>query len=276
MISLRTKIELAVGLLLILVTGFSYFKYQSSESKYSELLGTTEELEVLKGNILKLKTEYLSTEELLKDTKKKFKELEIARTEKVKLVTELETRIKQAETTDSVIGINGVDSPEICYKKDDKLGLFPFTIRQDLALLKDSETGKERMLSQTYFILDPEVMSVWAGKPYKLTETVGVLKTDPREEKEKDKLLFLPLNLNLGLNSNINTSFTVTLLGLGPDKERLNLKFLSVGAGFTKDSIVGLVTLFSTKVWPTVLNNSYIGLDYQSDKRFGISFNVEL
>lgn len=276
MISLRTKIELAVALLLTLVAGFSYLKYQSSESKYSELLGTTEELEVLKGNILKLKTEYLTTEELLKDTKKKFKDLELKKTEKVRLVTELETKIKQAETTDSVIGINGVDSPEICYKKEGKLGLFPFSIKQDLALLKDSETGRERMVSQTYYILDPEVLSVWAGKPYKLTETIGVLKTDPREAKEKDRLIFLPLNLNLGLNSNLNTSFTITLLGLGPDKERLNLKFLSVGAGFTKESIVGLVTLFSTKVWPTVLNNSYIGLDYQSDKRLGVSFNVEL
>jgi hypothetical protein len=271
--------EIVFSVLVFLLSGaaFKFYKdSKQSELRYQNLIGITEEAELLKGNILKLKTEYKRSEDLLAETNKKFKELKVEYDEKVKLVGNLGVSIKGRETSNSSIQIDEIDSPEICYLKEDKLGLYPFRISQDLALIKEDKTGKQKVVVKSYYILDPTVKSKWAGVPYQLVETTGEVRIDPTESLGAAGIIYFPLNLNLGINTSSQVLGTVTLLGLGRSKEDLDYKLLSVGAGYTGDKITGLVTLVSARLVPELLTNSYIGVDYSQDKKLSISLSVGL
>lgn len=271
--------EIVFSVIVFLLSGaaFKFYKdSKQSELRYQSLIGITEEAVLLKGNILQLKTEYKKSEDLLAETSKKFKELKIEYDEKIKLVGSLGLSIKGRQTADSVIRIDETDSPEICYTEEGKLGLYSFRISQDLAVIKEEKTGKQRVVIKGYYILDPSVKSKWAGVPYQLIETTGEVKIDPTESQGPAGLIYFPLNLNLGINTGSQVLGTVTLLGLGRSKEDLDYKLLSIGAGYDGDKLRGLVTLVSARLVPDLLTNSYIGVDYSQDNKLSLSLSVGL
>lgn len=277
----KTKLITGLSLALIVSTIGNYLSYKSlttSKEKYTELLGTTTELKKLQDKMVQLKTEYLREAELKKEVQRKFDKLSIAYNEYVKSVSETVTDFKGRETSDSRISIEEESSPEICYTKEGKLGLFPFKITQEQALLKDSETGEERLISQAYYTLDPSVDSRWAGVDYKLSEIRGVVKTNPVvENKEYNGIIYLPLNLNLGANTSQRLTGTVTLLGVGRSNRDLDIKLLSPGLGYGVDKrTVGVLNLVSSVIKTRFTSNTYIGLDYQTDKKFAISLSAGL
>jgi len=274
------QISAIVGLILGIVIGYYLFTSGKKEDKkFDELIGTTEEQKVLADKILQLKTEYLREEELLKSIKKEFNSLQVKVNEKAKLLASISAEVKGKVVTGRVVRLAGEDSPEVCQITDkDELQLFSFSIKSDFAVLKDAETGRERAVSSTYYLLDPTVKSEWAGKPYKLDTTEGVFKTDPTVIlTEKTKWILIPQSVYFGLNTNQDLTLTTPIAGLGRNKGDLDWRVLGLGITYNKvDRLRGLLNIFSVRLLPKTFSNSFYGLDIDSNKKTSISFSVGL
>jgi len=274
------QISLIVGILGGLGLGYYLFTPKDkTDNKFEELLGTTEEQKVLTDKILQLKTEYLREVALLQEVQERFTKLQIKVNERAELLASINSDIKGQVVTGRVVRLAGPDSPEICQITDkDELELFSFSIKSDFAVLKDSETGRERAVSSTYYLLDPKVKSEWAGKPYKLDTTEGVFKTDPTVVlTEKTKWILIPQSVYFGLNTNQDLTLTTPLVGLGRDKGDLDIRVLGLGVTYNKvDKLRGMVNLFSVRLLPKTFNNSFYGLDVDNNKKLSISFSVGL
>jgi hypothetical protein len=274
------QISLIIGILGGLGLGHYLFTSGTKEDKkFEELLGTTEEKKILEDKILQLKTEYIREVALLQEVQERFTKLQIKINEKAELLASISSEVKGKVVTGRVVRLNGEDSPEVCQITDnDKLELFSFSIKSDFAVLKDSETGRERAVSSTYYLLDPKVNSSWAGKPYKLDTTEGVFKTDPTVVlTEKTKWILIPQSVYFGLNTNQDLTLSTPLAGLGRDKGDLDWRVLGLGITYNKaDKLRGLINIFSVRLLPKTFSNSFYGLDIDSNKKTSISFSVGL
>lgn len=274
------QISLIVGILGGLGLGYYLFTPKDkTDNKFEELLGTEDEQRQLENKVLQLKTEYLREVALLQEVQERFTKLQIKVNERAELLASINSDIKGQVVTGRVVRLNGEDSPEVCQITDkDELELFSFSIKSDFAVLKDSETGRERAVSSTYYLLDPKVKSEWAGKPYKLDTTEGVFKTDPTVVlTEKTKWLIVPESVYFGLNTNQDLTLTTPLAGLGRDKGDLDWRVLGLGVTYNKvDKLRGLINIFSVRLLPKTFSNSFYGLDIDSNKKTSISFSVGL
>lgn len=271
---------LAVALLLLgSYTGYQYLEAKGIERLNKRLLGTVEESKRLEGELLQLRTEY-KTEKTLRDSlNKRLSKLKTKLTEKTKLVADLSVRLGGSTTGDNIVRIDGGDSPEICYAEENTLGVFGFDIETTVGLLRDTKTGKYRMVADSFYVLDKTVDSKWAGKRYQITQTKGELEVDPTNESFKlaKGFQYLPLNLNLGINSDSKAILTTTLIGYGYRKQDLDFKLLSLGLAVGQDKkVVPYIDLLSIRPVPSFLTNTYLGIGYGKEDGFSLTISAGL
>jgi hypothetical protein len=277
---------------------------QENTRLHKDLIGKTEELELLNKNIANLERKYIEQKELKEKVEKEFGPTIKALRGRLKVLSNatylIRERARKQNRSDIVYQgkrikyvfneIRFNDGPPVGYVlifDDGRVvsKVYNHEIDVKTAIARDESNGRYDILSRANYILRADHLGskdkLWTGIPYPLNITGGTAFIDPTESINQKKRFYIwAPNIGANLNTSsdgIAPGIGLSLMGYGYSKRDLDYKFLQVGIQKEEEDGVG-ITLAPVlyRPLPNLLPNTYIGPGYSKDKKgenlyFGIN-----
>jgi hypothetical protein len=209
-----------VAVLSLAFVGYKFYRMNqiltseraAAQEQYDKLIDTQQKYVQLTKDVAQLKTSYKSQRALKSQVGKKWKEVKLAKKEKInseqsQVITVTNTKTIQKDSDYSFLSpdakkgyvinelrIAGKDSPPIGYVLVKKTGEvekdnYSFQLKLDSVQIQDAKTGKVRVVSKAYLVPQENgladtqpTLKKWKGQEYALPVTGGEVSVDPKEK----------------------------------------------------------------------------------------------
>lgn len=282
------KLVLILGALLFVVD-----KLTKTDELHKELLGTKQELKVVKENAALLEVNYQENLKDLAKTKETLKGLEsvIGGLEgRIRVLSDATYIIKERarktgksdaiyETEDGTYLINELrfnNGPAIGFVTIAKNGdvfskLYDHEIGVSNIISVDDRTGRYQVLnSASWTLRSPTLTNAWKDKPFPLKIRDGVAFVDPvlRETKSRLRLWNPSIGVSTQLASNPHISMGLAMVSYGKSNSDADFRFLELGLSYREKELKPYVSPVLYRPFGKVLHNTYIGPYFLYDNGF--------
>lgn len=277
---------------------------KENERLHTDLIGQREEFEKLNDYVAQLESKYVDKKTIEKKQKESFPEYSVPKNERVKSISNAKFSNKgkqrnyskddysSSDRTYNDINLDGDNSPPVGWiLRDNKghieSGTYDFDIEVEQMQTLDEKTGRVKVISKAYFVTkDGKYKSYspgylkWRDQRYPLKINEGSALIDPTFDNPngpKHFYLWAP-KFGIGLNGSfdlrgpqVKPTLNFSFSGYGRSKNDLDLRFLEVGVGLSKDPS-NIDVHVKPVMWRPfkTLHNTYIGPGIMYSPKGGI------